>query len=110
MQILIIGAGYVGLVTAASLSEMGHQVICLDIDAQKIEKLSKGEIPFFEPGLQELVIRNAREGRLLFTTDYAKGVAEAQVCFLALPTPSHLETGACDLSYIFQAAKKLAEL
>ncbi len=109
MQILIVGVGYVGLVTGAALSEMGHHVLCLDIDAEKITKLARGEIPFFEPGLQEMVVRNMKEGRLAFTTDYKKGVLESQICFLALPTPAHPETGECDLSYIFNSAKTLGQ-
>lgn len=109
MQILIVGVGYVGLVTGAALSEMGHHVLCLDIDVKKIAQLLKGEIPFFEPGLQEMVVRNMKEGRLSFTTDYKQGVSESHICFLALPTPSHEETGECDVSYIFDAAKTLGQ-
>lgn len=109
MQILIVGVGYVGLVTGAALSEMGHHVLCLDIDAEKIAKLSQGEIPFFEPGLQEMLQRNQKEGRIAFTTDYQYAILESEICFLALPTPSHPETGACDLSYILNAAERLSE-
>jgi UDPglucose 6-dehydrogenase len=107
MNILIVGTGYVGLVTAACFSEMGHHVICLDIDAQKIANLKKGVIPIFEPGLKELVMRNAESGRLSFTTDYASGVKQSSVCFIAVPTPSCVD-GSCDLSHVYAAASDVA--
>lgn len=108
MQILIIGTGYVGLVTASCLAEMGHHVICLDIDAEKISQLQRGIIPFFEPGLKELVLRNATANRLLFTTDTAWAVKSATICFIAVPTPSSAD-GSCDLSYVFAVARQIAE-
>ena len=108
MHILMIGTGYVGLVTASCLAEMGHCVTCLDIDSDKIEKLQQGIIPFFEPGLKELVSRNVNAGRLHFTTSYAQGVAQALVCFIAVPTPSK-ENGSCDLSYVKAAARAIGE-
>lgn len=107
MKILMVGTGYVGLVTAACFSEMGHQVICLDIDHQKIANLNNGILPIFEPGLKELVDRNSKAGRLFFITDYREGVERCDVCFLALPTPSH-EDGSCNLSCIFAAAAEIA--
>ncbi len=107
MNILMIGTGYVGLVTAAALSEMGHLVMCLDIDAQKIEGLKRGVIPLYEPGLQELVERNSRAKRLLFTTSLQEGLEHASICFLALPTPSSAD-GSCDLSYVYSAVQTLA--
>ncbi len=107
MKILMVGTGYVGLVTAACFSEMGHHVICLDIDEQKIANLKKGILPIFEPGLKELVERNTDAGRLCFTTDYGEGVEQSDVCFLALPTPSHPD-GSCDLSYVFSAISQIA--
>ncbi len=107
MKILMVGTGYVGLVTAACFSEMGHHVICLDIDEQKIANLKKGIMPIFEPGLKELVERNVEAGRLSFTTEYHDGIELSDVCFLALPTPSH-EDGSCNLSYVYSAASQIA--
>lgn len=103
----MVGTGYVGLVTAACFSEMGHHIICLDIDEQKIANLKKGLLPIFEPGLKELVERNIGAGRLFFTTEYREGVEQSDVCFLALPTPSH-EDGSCNLSYVYAAASQIA--
>ncbi len=108
MRILMIGSGYVGLVTASCFSEMGHSVTCLDIDNEKIEKLKQGIIPFFEPGLKEIIDRNVQAGRLHFTTSYAQGVSNSAVCFIAVPTPSQ-EDGSCDLSYVHSAAQAIAE-
>lgn len=108
MKILVVGAGYVGLVTGACFAEMGHRVICLDIDHHKIQKLENGIVPIYEPGLEELVIRNFQAGRLEFTTDYAYGVKNALFCFIAVATPSTKE-GAADISYVLQAAEQIAE-
>lgn len=107
MHILMVGTGYVGLVTAACLSEMGHHVICLDIDTQKIDNLNQGILPIYEPGLKELVLRNAEAGRITFTTDYAESVRRSTVCFIAVPTPSCAD-GSCDLSYVYAAASEIA--
>jgi UDPglucose 6-dehydrogenase len=104
----MIGTGYVGLVTGACFAEMGHHVICLDIDREKIERLKNGEIPIFEPGLEELIKRNVSAGRLQFTSDYAEGVKHSLVCFLAVPTPSD-EKGSCDLSHVLLAIEQIAE-
>lgn len=106
MQILMVGTGYVGLVTGACFAEMGHTVTCLDINAEKIGMLEQGIIPIYEPGLEEIVKRNVKQKRLSFTTDYAKGVASAAVCFIAVPTPSR-EDGSCDTSYVEAAARQI---
>lgn len=102
MRIVIIGTGYVGLVTGTCFSEMGHEVVCLDIDQNKIALLKEGQIPFYEPGLSEMVLRNQAAGRLSFTNSYSSALKGAKACFLALPTPSH-EDGSCNLSYLFAA-------
>ncbi len=106
-KILVVGTGYVGLVTGACFAEMGHKVTCLDIDEKKICQLKEGHIPIFEPGLEELVVRN--RPRLEFTTDYARAVAETQVIFLALPTPEN-EDGSANLSYLQKAVEQIAGL
>ncbi len=108
MKILVVGTGYVGLVTGACFAEMGHQVICLDIDHDKIAKLKEGVVPIYEPGLEEIVKRNYKAGRLEFTTDYSYGVSESLFCFIAVSTPCD-EDGSADLSYVQQAAMQIAE-
>lgn len=107
MQILMVGTGYVGLVTGACFAEMGHSVICLDIDAKKIEQLNQGIIPIYEPGLNEIVKRNVLQKRLQFTTDYAASVNSSQVCFIGVPTPSRVD-GSCDTHYVEMAARQIA--
>lgn len=108
MILLVIGTGYVGLVTGACLAEMGHTVICLDIDKKKIENLNQGILPIYEPGLEEIVKRNVKANRLRFTTDYSSSVASALVCFLTVDTPETSE-GSADLRYIKKAAQTVAE-
>lgn len=107
MKILVVGTGYVGLVTGACFAEMGHHVICLDIDEQKIDQLKKGVIPIYEPGLEEIVKRCVKARRLEFTTDYAYAVSSSLICFLAVPTPQG-ENGSADLSYVVSAASLVA--
>jgi UDPglucose 6-dehydrogenase len=107
VNITVIGTGYVGLVTGTCFAESGHTVICLDIDPKKIAMLEAGGIPIYEPGLEELVRRNVREGRLGFTVSYAQAVKAAEVVFIAVGTPPG-ETGEADLSYVLQAAAELA--
>ena len=107
MNITVIGAGYVGLVTGTCFAESGHSVACLDIDPKKIELLRSGGIPIYEPGLEELVKRNVRDGRLTFTTSYAEAMGRAEVAFIAVGTPPG-ENGEADLSYVLRAATELA--
>ena len=104
----MIGTGYVGLVTGACFADKGHSVHCLDIDREKIEKLLRGQLPIYEPGLEEIVKRNVRLGRLKFTSDYRSAVPSASACFIAVPTPSN-EDGSCNISYLEDAARQIAE-
>jgi UDPglucose 6-dehydrogenase len=106
MKLAVIGSGYVGLVTGAGFSDFGNRVTCVDIDPARIERLRRGEIPFHEPGLPELVQRNAKAGRLVFTTDTVEAVKDADVVFLAVGTPSRPD-GAADLSYLVEAARQV---
>jgi UDPglucose 6-dehydrogenase len=108
MRIAMIGTGYVGLVSGACFSDFGHDVTCVDKDAGKIEALRQGKIPIFEPGLEDLVARNVRGGRLAFTTDLEGGVAGAEAVFIAVGTPSRRGDGHADLSYVFGAAEEIA--
>ena len=109
MQIAVIGSGYVGLVSGACFSEFGHQVVCIDKDSSKIERLRRGEIPIYEPGLDDLVAKNVAAGRLSFDTDLAANVKGADVVFIAVGTPSRRGDGHADLSYIYGAAREIAE-
>ena len=87
MQIGVVGTGYVGLVSGTCFADSGNTVTCLDIDAEKVARLNSGEVPIYEPGLEEMVIRNAAAGRLRFTTDPVTAIASAEVVFLAVGTP-----------------------
>ena len=109
MKIAVIGTGYVGLVTGTCFAETGNDVTCIDIDKSKVEKLSNGQITIYEPGLEKLFLRNVREERLRFTTDLAEGVRDAEIIFLALPTPPG-EDGSADLKYILGVADDLGKL
>ncbi|MDO8997016.1 UDP-glucose/GDP-mannose dehydrogenase family protein [Sediminibacterium sp.] len=109
MKIAVVGTGYVGLVTGTCFSETGNKVTCIDIDQKKVEKLSNGEITIYEPGLEKIFLRNLREGRLTFTTNLAEGVKDAEIVFLALPTPPG-EGGAADLRYVLGVAKDLGKI
>lgn len=108
MRIGMIGTGYVGLVSAACLSEFGHDVVCVDKDAAKIAALRQGQIPIFEPGLEEIVASNVKAGRLSFTGDLKEAVAGAGAVFIAVGTPSRRGDGHADLSYVFAAAEEIA--
>ena len=108
MRIAVIGTGYVGLVSGACFSDFGTTVICVDKAADKIERLNRGEMPIFEPGLDQLVAANVRAGRLSFSTDLAQGVNGADAVFIAVGTPSRRGDGHADLSYVFAAAEEIA--
>ncbi len=108
MKITVVGTGYVGLVTGTCLADVGIEVVCVDIDQAKIEKLKKGVIPIYEPGLEELVIRNHNNGRLKFTTDLGEAIQESEVVFIAVGTPPG-EDGSADLSYVLDVAKEIGE-
>jgi len=108
MRVAMIGTGYVGLVSGACFADFGHVVTCIDKDASKIARLERGEIPIFEPGLDDIVARNVREGRLKFATDSADAVREADAVFIAVGTPSRRGDGHADLSYVYAAAEEIA--
>lgn len=109
MKIAVVGTGYVGLVSGTCFAETGNTVTCIDIDKNKVDKLSNGEITIYEPGLEKLFLRNLREHRLLFTTNLTEGVKDAQIIFLALPTPPG-EDGSADLKYVLGIAKDLGKI
>lgn len=109
MKIAVIGTGYVGLVTGTCFAETGNQVVCVDIDQEKVDKLTRGEITIYEPGLEKIFIRNLKEGRLRFTTHLAEGIQDAVIIFLALPTPPGAN-GAADLSYVLGVAAEIGKL
>ena len=109
MKIAVVGTGYVGLVTGTCLAETGNQVICVDINEQKVQMMKEGQLPIYEPGLEILFHRNISENRLQFTTNLADAIADAKIIFLALPTPPGGD-GSADLSYVLGAAKDIAKL
>ena len=108
MKVTIFGTGYVGLVTGACLAEMGNHVVCVDIDKAKVERLKRGEIPIYEPGLEPLVRRNYASGQLDFTTDAAPAIAHGQVLFIAVGTPPD-EDGSADLQYVLRVAATIGQ-
>jgi UDPglucose 6-dehydrogenase len=109
MRIVVIGSGYVGLVSGACFADFGHDVVCVDKDETKITSLEAGKMPIFEPGLEGLVESNRSAGRLAFSTDLAASVRGAEVAFLAVGTPSRRGDGHADLTYVYQAAREVAE-
>ncbi len=109
MNIAVVGTGYVGLVTGTCFAETGNQVICVDIDENKVKRMQNGEIPIYEPGLDVIFDRNTKQGRLTFTTNLSEGIKGAEVIFLALPTPPG-EDGSADLKYILGVAKDLSKI
>jgi len=102
MTISVIGAGYVGLVTAALFAELGNDVYCIDTSKERIESLKRGKIPFFETGLYEYLSKNAKEKRLIFTTSYSQSVPKSQAVFICVGTPPS-KNGEADLTYLFSA-------
>lgn len=106
MKITVFGSGYVGLVTGACLADVGHSVVCIDIDAKKIEGLNRGIIPIYEPGLEELILNNSKAGRLCFSTDAAHGVRHGELQFIAVGTPPD-EDGKADLQYVLAVAETI---
>jgi UDPglucose 6-dehydrogenase len=109
LNVGVIGTGYVGLVTGACLSELGHNVVCVDTDVAKISRLREGEIPIYEPGLEELVAANASRGLLSFTTDINDAVAHGiNVLFVAVGTPTDGNGGGANLGYVFAAVEQAA--
>jgi len=107
MRIAVVGTGYVGLVAGTCLAESGNNVVCIDVDADKIDRLRDGIVPIYEPGLEELLRRNVHDGRLAFTTSYEEGIDRAQVVFIAVGTPSG-EDGGADLTHVLAAAESIA--
>ncbi|MCB1464553.1 MAG: UDP-glucose/GDP-mannose dehydrogenase family protein, partial [Nitratireductor sp.] len=110
MRVAMIGTGYVGLVSGACFADFGHDVTCIDKDAVKIESLKAGRMPIYEPGLDDLVEANVREGRLSFTTDAETGIKDADIVFIAVGTPTRRGDGHADLSYVYAAAEEIASL
>ena len=109
MNITIVGTGYVGLVTGTTLAELGNNVFCVDIDAEKVETMKKGIVPIYEPGLEEMFLRNIQAQRLFFTTDLKEALDKSEVIYLALPTPPD-EDGSADLSYVLDVAGKIGDM
>lgn len=109
MKIAVVGTGYVGLVTGTCFAETGNRVTCVDIDIKKVNKLSNGEITIYEPGLEKIFLRNTKEGRLKFTTNLEEGIKDAEIVFLALPTPPGAD-GSADLKYILGVANDLGKI
>ena len=108
MRLAVIGCGYVGLVSGACFADFGHQVICVDKDAGKVAALKRGQIPIYEPGLEDVVAENVRQERLFFSEDIAAAVKAAEAVFIAVGTPSRRGDGHADLSYVYSAAREIA--
>ena len=109
LNITIVGTGYVGLVTGTTLAELGNNVFCVDIDAEKVETMKKGIVPIYEPGLEEMFLRNIQAQRLFFTTDLKEALDQSEVIYLALPTPPG-EDGSADLSYVLNVANNIGDM
>ncbi len=109
MKIAMVGSGYVGLVSGACFADFGHDVVCIDKDQSKIDRLHEGVMPIYEPGLDALIQSNVAAGRLSFTTDLAEGIAGAQAIFIAVGTPSRRGDGHADLSFVHAVAREVGE-
>lgn len=109
MKIVIVGAGYVGLVSGVCFADFGHDVVCVEKDRRKLEKLWRGEVPIYEPGLDDLLIKNLGAGRIKFTNDLSNAMASAEVVFIAVGTPSRRGDAHADLTYVFQTAEEIAD-
>ena len=107
MKIAMVGSGYVGLVSGACFADFGHDVVCIDKDSSKIQRLHDGIMPIYEPGLDQLVAKNVEAGRLSFTTDLAEGIAGASAIFIAVGTPSRRGDGHADLSFVHAVAREV---
>src|SRR6187401_2528433 len=103
MRIVMVGTGYVGLVSGACFAQFGHDVVCVDKDAGKIDRLRQGEIPIYEPGLDRMVADNLKAGRLAFTTNLSDAVGDADAAFIAVGTPTRRGDGHADLTYVYAA-------
>jgi len=106
--ICVIGTGYVGLVTGTCLADLGNKVTCVDIVKEKIERLKRGVMPIYEPGLEEMVERNVNAGRIDFTTSYSEGLKDSEFIFIAVNTPSNGTQGGADMRYVESAARSIA--
>ena len=107
-KVCVIGSGYVGLVAGACFSDSGNEVHCVDVDQKKIDNLNNGVLPIYEPGLDKLVDKNVKEGRLFFSTDVKSAIEKAEICFIAVGTPPG-EDGSADLQYVLAVAKTIGE-
>jgi UDPglucose 6-dehydrogenase len=108
MKIIVVGTGYVGLVSGACFAEIGHSVVCIDVDAHKIDRLNAGQMPIFEPGLEDIIAKNVKLGRLVFSTDLKQHIAGVDVAVLAVGTPPRPIDGQADLQFVYQAAREIA--
>src|SRR5271168_2400373 len=110
MRIVMVGAGYVGLVSGACLADFGHEVVCVEVDENKVLSLRKGRVPIYEPGLSELALANQAAGRLSFTTSLKEAGRGAQAIFIAVGTPSLAEVGSADMHFVHDAARAIGEI
>ena len=108
MNIAVVGTGYVGLVTGVGLSEIGHNVTCIDMDEQKVERMQNGQSPIYEPGLDDLMLKNIEAGRLNFTTDHLTAFKGVQVIYIAVGTPEN-EDGTANLTYVNQVIEQISQ-